>query len=155
MSDNSDSSPWKNPAIWGRIVFTVLFLLLFALIIGPLMIILGVVQAVFTIFTGEDNRNLRDLSAAAAQYVNEILLFATWNREQKPFPFSEFPKFEEDEGSATVGEDAVVTEPEAEADTPAVAEAEPSAAGKKKAAPKKTTRRKSSTGKTASSKTED
>lgn len=100
MSENSNAKPWKDPAIWGRAAFVILFLLILALIVGPLAVILGVVQALFTIFTGEDNRNLRDLAAALAEYVREILLFASWNSEQRPFPFSEFPRVAEQEDVA-------------------------------------------------------
>ncbi len=85
---------WRDRGIWTRAVFSLLFLLILALLAGPLVIILGVAQGVFTILTGEDNRNLRDLGASLAEYIREALLFATWNREQKPFPFAEFPRVE-------------------------------------------------------------
>lgn len=146
MSENSNASPWKDPAIWGRVVFVVLFLLIFALIVGPLAVILGVVQAVFTIFTGEENRNLRGLAAALAEYVREILLFASWNREQRPFPFSEFPRVPELEDAVAAGEEETASEPES-ATEEAPAEEEAS-----KAQPKKTTRRKTSSSKAAADK---
>ena len=120
MTDDSNGSSWKDPAIWGRVVFTLLFLLILGLVVGPLAIILSVVQAVFTIATGEDNRNLRDLGASLTEYIGEILLFATWNREQKPFPFAEFPRAERMDDAS--GEDA--EEDAAEADTGAAAGAE-------------------------------
>ena len=69
-------------------------MLILALLAGPLAIILGVVQGVFTIVTGEDNRNLRGLGASLIEYIHGALLFATWNREQKPFPFAQFPRVE-------------------------------------------------------------
>lgn len=143
MSDNSNASPWKDPAIWGRVVFVVLFLLIFALIVGPLAIILGIVQALFAIFTGEENRNLRGLAAALAEYIREILLFASWNREQRPFPFSEFPRVAEQEEAEAAGEPEAEPEPESATEEP-VEEAAPKEPAKKKA-----TRRKSSTKKAA------
>lgn len=143
MSDNSNASPWKDPAIWGRVVFVVLFLLIFALIVGPLAIVLGVVQGLFAIFTGEENRNLRGLAAALAEYIREILLFASWNREQRPFPFSEFPRVAEQDEAEAAGELEPEPEPESATEEPA-GEAAP-----KEPAKKKTTRRKSSTKKAA------
>ncbi len=153
MSENPNESPWKNPAIWGRVVFVVLFLLIFALIVGPLAIVLGLVQALFTIFTGEDNRNLRDLAAALGEYIHEILLFASWNREQKPFPFSEFPSFPDEEGSTAEADDADTesVEVEDEAKEESAEEAAPDA----EAPAKKTTRRKSPRKKAAADETED
>ena len=149
MSDNSNASPWKDPAIWGRVVFVVLFLLIFALIVGPLAVLLGVVQAVFTIFTGEENRNLRGLAAAMAEYVREILLFASWNSEQRPFPFSEFPRVAEHEDAVAVSEPEIDAEAESESATEEPVE---EAAPKEQA--KKTTRRKSSTKKAAAENSE-
>lgn len=143
MSDNSNASPWKDPAIWGRVVFVVLFLLIFALIVGPLAVVLGVVQALFAIFTGEENRNLRGLAAALAEYIREILLFASWNREQRPFPFSEFPRVTEREEAEEAGEPEAEPEPESAAEEPV------EEAAQKEPAKKKATRRKSSTKKAA------
>ena len=130
MTDDSKASSWKDPAIWGRVAFALLFLLILGLVVGPLAFILSIVQAVFTIATGEDNRNLRDLGASLTEYIGEILLFTTWNREQKPFPFAEFPRAErtddapgEDSAAGAAGaatgvgaatEEADVAEPAAE-----------------------------------------
>ena len=122
MTDDSNGNSWKDPAIWGRVVFTLLFLLILGLVVGPLAIILSVVQAVFTIATGEDNRNLRDLGASLTEYIGEILLFTTWNREQKPFPFAEFPRAERTDDA--FGEDAAEDATEADADAGAAAGAE-------------------------------
>ncbi len=127
MMDNPNASAWKDPAIWGRVVFALLYMLILALVVGPLAIMLGLVQGAFTIATGEDNRNLRDLGAALAGYVHEMLLFATWNREQKPFPFSEFPRVDseaageatepvEDEAAETQAGETVVAEDGGESD---------------------------------------
>ena len=127
MTDNPNASAWKDPAIWGRVVFALLYMLILALVVGPLVIMLGLVQGVFTVATGEDNRNLRNLGAALAGYVHEILLFATWNREQKPFPFSEFPRVDseaageatepvEDETAETQAGETVVAEDGGESD---------------------------------------
>ena len=104
---------------------------------------LGVVQGLFAIFTGEENRNLRGLAAALAEYIREILLFASWNREQRPFPFSEFPRVAEQDEAEAAGELEPEPEPESATEEPA-GEAAP-----KEPAKKKTTRRKSSTKKAA------
>ena len=148
MSENPNESPWKNPAIWGRVMFVVLFLLIFALIVGPLAIVLGLVQALFTIFTGEDNRNLRDLAAALGAYIHEILLFTSWNAEQKPFPFSEFPSFPGEEES-TAGED------DADTESVEVKDEAKEESAEEEAPAKKTTRKKSPRKKAAADETED
>lgn len=144
MSEGTQASPWKDRAVWSRIFFVALFLLILSLIVLPLVAVLAGVQALFTIFTGADNRNLRGLAAALAEYVREILLFASWNSGRRPFPFSEFPgvAMEEDEAAAGEEDDA--------APGPASADARESvdaAAPKERAG--KSARGKSSTGKAA------
>jgi len=123
-SERGRESAWKDQAIWLRVLFALLFLLILALLAGPLVIILGVAQGVFTVVTGEDNRNLRDLGASLTEYIREALLFATWNRERKPFPFAEFPRVEPEEDTA--GDDApAVDAGEARAASAAASEVEP------------------------------
>ena len=132
MSEDSERSErggeraWTDRAIWARVVFSLLFLLILALVAGPLVIILGVAQGVFTIVTGQDNRNLRDLGAALTEYIREALLFATWNSGRKPFPFAEFPRVDpEDPGESAGGDDAAVAGAgKAEAAKAAASEAE-------------------------------
>ena len=139
MSDNSNASPWKDPAIWGRVVLVVLFLHVFALIVGPLAIVLGVVQALFAIITGEENRilrNLRGLAAPLAEYIREILLFASWNREQRPFPFSEFPSVAEQEDAVTAAEPSADAESKPEPEPESAVE-EPAGEGAPKEPAKK------------------
>ena len=126
-SKRSESeNAWRDRAIWARVVFTLLFLLILALVAGPLVIVLGIAQGVFTIVTGEDNRNLRDLGAALTEYIREALLFATWNSERKPFPFAEFPRVDPEEPgeSAGGGDAAVAGAGKAEAAKAAASEAE-------------------------------
>ena len=145
MSDNSNASPWKNPAIWSRVALVLLFLLIFALIVGPLVVILGLAQALFTIFTGEDNQNLRDLAATLTAYIHEILRFATSNREQRPFPFSDFP--------GTAGQDdppgSAEEDSETVAETAPIAEQEAASEPETQAPAKKTTRKRTSSRKAA------
>ena len=126
-SKRSESeNAWRDRAIWARVVFSLLFLLILALLAGPLVIILGIAQGVFTIVTGQDNRNLRDLGAALTEYIREALLFATWNSGRKPFPFAEFPRVDpEDPGESAGGDDAAVAGAgKAEAAKAAASEAE-------------------------------
>jgi len=121
--ETKGESAWKDQAVWARVVFALLFLLILALLAGPLVIILGIAQGVFTVVTGEDNRNLRDLGASLTEYIREALLFATWNRERKPFPFAEFPRVEPEEGAA--GDAPAVDAGEAQAASAAASEVEP------------------------------
>lgn len=79
-----------SPAQWLRI----LYMLMFALIswaLGIVLTVLIVLQALFSLVTGGDNENLRRLGGALSKYYYQILLFLTYQSDDKPFPFAPFP----------------------------------------------------------------
>jgi len=78
---------------WMRILY--MFLLAIALYLSAIVTAaLIVIQAIFALFTGEDNKNLRALCAGTTQYINQIFLFLTYNDDRKPFPFAEWGEVE-------------------------------------------------------------
>lgn len=102
----------KQSDSWLRVLFMIGFAFLLYVIIAPVIFILMLVQALFVLLTGELNANLRYFGAAMAQYVLQILHFISYNSEEKPFPFSDFPAGESEE-TAETSETANAGEPEA------------------------------------------
>ena len=84
----------KDSNQWMRILYMVLFsiILYFASMVTGILI---VVQAIFALITGQDNKNLRELGAGLAQYINQIYLFLTYNDQRKPFPFATWGEVED------------------------------------------------------------
>ncbi|MEE8379009.1 MAG: DUF4389 domain-containing protein [Gammaproteobacteria bacterium] len=85
-----------------------LFILLFAFALVIARFVTGavvVIQFLFTVFTGQTNDNLKIFGGSLARYVYNCLLFVTYNSDDKPFPFSEWPAVE---GSVTEVESAPV-----------------------------------------------
>ena len=84
----------QNKSQWMRIVYMMLFwvALYFSIMIIAL---LTFVLVIFTLITGKVNDNLRQFSAGLTNYINQIILFLTYNEERKPFPFAEWGKLEE------------------------------------------------------------
>ena len=76
---------------WVRVLFVIFFIVVLHLIIGPLIVLLALVQALFLIFTTKANENLAGFGALLVTYVAQILNFITFNSESRPFPFSDFP----------------------------------------------------------------
>lgn len=76
---------------WMRILFTALFWLAFYI---TQLVILAVVvaQAAFVIFSGAPNHHLLVLGDRLSQYVQDILRYVTFNTDQRPFPFDDFPQ---------------------------------------------------------------
>lgn len=76
---------------WIRLVYMLLFA--FFLYVASFVVgILVIVQFLFALVTGSDNRKLRELGGSLTVYIKEVLLFLTFNSEFKPFPFADWPE---------------------------------------------------------------
>ncbi len=83
-----------NPDIWIRL----LYMLLFSLLLGVARMVVWVVsilQFFMVLITGQDNLNLRNLGQGVAKWSLQGLMFLTFNSEEKPFPFSDWPELEQ------------------------------------------------------------
>ena len=85
----------KQPSVWIRILFMVVFGVASYVLILPLIIILSIAQTLFVLITGETNENLKYFSASLELYVSQLFKFLTYLEEEKPFPFSDFPEVED------------------------------------------------------------
>ena len=86
----------KQPSVWVRIIL----MLAFAVVLYPVflvLLVLMIAQMVFVIITGESNANLRSLGIALSAYIFQIVQFMSYVTDVKPFPFSDFPKAENDD----------------------------------------------------------
>ncbi|MBX2848807.1 MAG: DUF4389 domain-containing protein [Acidiferrobacterales bacterium] len=74
-----------------RVLFVVLFWVVFyftQLVIA----VVAVGQCGFVLITNKPNQNLTQLGDSLSKYVTEILRYVTFNTDQRPFPFADFPK---------------------------------------------------------------
>lgn len=78
---------------WLRLLYMVLFavLLYFA---GVVMVVVVVLQFLFALLSGNPNNNLRQFGESLSRYIFQALQFLTYSREEKPFPFSDWPASE-------------------------------------------------------------
>lgn len=81
----------KTPSSWLRVLFMLGFCVILY-VTGVVILVLTLVQALFSLLTGNANDNLRRLGAALSDYVTEILQFLCYNSEVRPFPFTPFPE---------------------------------------------------------------
>ena len=98
MSEKLDSiiDNLKQPSVWVRIIL----MLAFAVVLYPVflvLLVLMIAQMLFVIITGESNANLRSLGVALSAYIFQIVQFMSYVTDVKPFPFSDFPKAENDD----------------------------------------------------------
>lgn len=86
----------KQPSVWVRIIL----MFAFAVVLYPVflvLLVLMIAQMLFVIITGESNANLRSLGIALSAYIFQIVQFMSYVTDVKPFPFSDFPKAENDD----------------------------------------------------------
>ena len=95
-----------NPATWIRLGFMLVFGLL--LMAGRLVIsIIVVVQFALVLVTGSDNENLRNLGQGLGKWIYQAFMFLTFNSEEKPFPFDEWPTIDPSEGYSVKSADDI------------------------------------------------
>lgn len=83
----------KEPA-WQRALFMIGFWFL-GNIAFSLSILLGAVQFVVVLVTGNKNEELGRFSGRLIAYVWECLAYITYRQDEKPFPFGKFPEEKE------------------------------------------------------------
>jgi len=87
----------KSRATWTRLLFMVICSVLVGLasLVGSFIVIFGFL---WLLFTGEVNRELRQVGQSLAAYIYEIIRFLTFNTEDKPFPLgNKWPSGDESE----------------------------------------------------------
>lgn len=90
--DEEKKASLKDTGI--RLLFVILFAAIYTvaeLVIAALVIL----QFGFKLVTGETNEKLQDFSRSMNKFVYQILQFVTFNSDDKPFPFDEWPSSDE------------------------------------------------------------
>lgn len=85
---------------WVRGLFMVLFVVFYS-IAEILVTAVVVFQFLHVLFAGRQNERLLSFGDSLSIYVYEIMLFFTYNSEEKPFPFGEWPA----EGTSAAGKE--------------------------------------------------
>jgi hypothetical protein len=80
----------KSRSTWLRLLFMILFLALWSI---SRIVVLAVVilQFFWVLFTGATNERLGAFGASLATYTYQIILYLTYNTEEQPFPFTDWP----------------------------------------------------------------
>ena len=93
----------QNSNQWMRILYMVMFglVLYFSLMVTGVIIF---IQVLFALITGSNNENLRKFSADLTKYINQMILFLTYNDDRKPFPFAAWGEVDEYKPKETVNE---------------------------------------------------
>jgi len=77
--------------LWIRLVYMILFAIAYGLA-KLLMTVVVILQFIFILLSGSANEPLLKLGQNLARYIADIIRFQTFNTEDKPFPFADWPE---------------------------------------------------------------
>ncbi|MCK5903126.1 MAG: DUF4389 domain-containing protein [Cocleimonas sp.] len=80
----------KDSSTWKRILYMLLFAFAYSIAEFVFMGIV-LVQIALKLVKGSINENLVVFGKQTSQYVYDVMLYLTFNTEEKPFPFSPWP----------------------------------------------------------------
>jgi hypothetical protein len=77
---------------WIRLIFMVLFSLLVYWVVFLVIWAATAFQFLYSLFVGTPNQVLLPFTASLSEYVKQIVMYLTYNSEEKPFPFMPWPE---------------------------------------------------------------
>ncbi len=85
----------KSKPTWLRLFFMLVFWALAGVttFVASIVIVLGFF---WVLFTGETNEQLQKAGKGIAAYFFQIISYLTYNSDEKPFPFGEWPSADQD-----------------------------------------------------------
>lgn len=89
-TSHAKTAHYKDKALWIRGLLMLMFVAIYnvaAVLIGATAIL----QFAWKLVTGETNERLTSFGEDLSRYFYQILRFLTFNTEDKPFPFNEWP----------------------------------------------------------------
>lgn len=89
MTENQNETPTENN-IWLRGVFMVLLGILYSLA-GTVLFVVALLQFVIVLLGNAPNDRLLAFGRSLGRYAQQIADFQSFNTEDKPFPFSDWP----------------------------------------------------------------
>lgn len=86
----------NNRTTWWRALYMLLFTVFFC--VAKIVIATVILFQFFTVlFTGNTNERLLILGQNLSTYVYQIMLYLTFNKDEKPYPFGDWPNGPPDE----------------------------------------------------------
>ena len=89
MNESSETADNRRQT-WIRGLFILLFIALYhvAEVVGAVVVLF---QFVHVLITGKPNAQALGLGEGLARYYKELVQYVTFNTDEKPFPFGEWP----------------------------------------------------------------
>ncbi len=81
----------KSRSTWMRLLYMVIFTV-FLSVAEFVLAAVVVFQFLMRLITGEINKQLQEFGLSLSRYCYQIFRFLTFNSEEHPFPFADWPK---------------------------------------------------------------
>ncbi len=117
----------KDAGAWKRLLIMLLFAVLYS-VAEVVITVVVVFQFLSVIITGKTQENVQQFGAQLSAYAYQVFRFLTYNSEELPYPFSDWPS------GKPLTEEAEKPKRRAPARKPRAKKAEPKAAAAKPAA---------------------
>lgn len=91
-----ESKKDKNPEIFSRIFYTVLFAFIGWMSLWVFAFVV-LIQFGFLLITGQVNKNLKGFNQEVGLFIYDMIKYLSFQTNQKPFPFRDWPYGEETE----------------------------------------------------------
>lgn len=93
-SEPSDQELEQQGSIWARGLYMLLFVIIARVAEAVVWVVL-LIQFVYKATTHQTNEHLTLFGQSLSRYYYDIIRFQTFNSEEKPFPFSSWPRDDE------------------------------------------------------------
>lgn len=93
MMEQKTKTNLLNTETWIRLLYMVVIGVL-SVLARMVIWVVAVLQFLLVLITGSGNDNLRDLGQGTSKWTYQAFLFLTFNSDEKPFPFSDWPERE-------------------------------------------------------------
>lgn len=80
----------QDSSAWMRLLFMLLFAAVFSVAEAVLTAVVAF-QFLFVLFTGRKNGRVLSFGSSLAAYVYQVFSYLTYNSEDRPFPFADWP----------------------------------------------------------------
>lgn len=90
--DSQITENLKSKSLWMRLLFMLIVVFLYSvsrIVVGAVVIM----QFAWKLFSGKTNDKLLELGKSLAVYTQQVIMYLTFNSEQRPYPFDlEWPE---------------------------------------------------------------
>lgn len=81
----------KSESFWLRSLFMILFFVIYRFV-DIVVVLVAISQWLYMLLTGDASASLSRFAGGLGAYVAQIISYLSYNTEEKPFPFTDWPQ---------------------------------------------------------------